>query len=160
MRGLHGRFATRVDGIVSGIDTTALIDAIVKASSAQKTLVSKRIDVYQDKSDKLTEVMSKLGDVQDALEDMQFSTGFLSYKATYADNDAVDVAAGAGSVTGTYEVEVQALAKAEVNKSQGFASKTDTGVLSTGTMDVTYNGTTTTLTLDGSTTLRDRKSVV
>jgi flagellar hook-associated protein 2 len=145
--------ATRVDGIVSGIDTTALIDAIVKASSAQKTLVSKRVDVYQDKSDKLTEVMSKLGDVQDALEDMQFSTGFLSYKATYAENSAVDVTAGAGSVTGTYEIEVQALAKAEVNKSQGFASKTDTGVLSTGTMDVTYNGTTTTLTLDGSTTL-------
>lgn len=145
--------ATRVDGIISGIDTTALIDAIVKASSAQKTLVSNRIDVYQDKSDKLTELMSKLGDVEDALEDMQFTTGFLAYDATYAENDSIDVEAGSGALTGTYEIEVQQVAKSEVSNSVGFASKTDTGVLSTGTLDVTYDGTTTSITIDGDTTL-------
>lgn len=145
--------ATRVDGIISGIDTTALIDAIVKASSAQKTLVSNRIDVYQDKSDKLTELMSKLGDVEDALEDMQFTTGFLAYDATYAENDAIDVEAGSGALTGTYEIEVQQIAKSEVSNSVGFASKTDTGVLSTGTLEVTYDGTNTSITIDGDTTL-------
>jgi len=145
---------TRVDGAVSGINTTALIDSILKANSKQKVLTEAKITSYEDKVSKITALRDLLGDLETSLQAMETSTKFLSYSASYDENNgAFTVSTDSTAVPGTFEVDVTQLAKADLHVSQGFSSKTATGVLATGDLAVTFEGVTTNITIDGTTTL-------
>ena len=56
-----------LDGAMSGIDTTALIGAIVSSAAIPKETMQERIDDYENKQTKLTELVSRLGDLEDSL---------------------------------------------------------------------------------------------
>jgi flagellar hook-associated protein 2 len=145
---------TAVDGVVSGIKTTELINSILKASAVQKTLAEARITTYEDKVSKITELRDLLGDLEESLQAMETTSKFLSYSAAYdEDNGAFTVETDGNAVPGSFDVNVNQIAKSDMFLSQGFASKTATGVLSTGTLAVTIDGSTTNITLDGSSTL-------
>jgi flagellar hook-associated protein 2 len=136
-----------IDGIATGIDTTALIGALTEAASAPKNALLGRIDDYEDKGDKISELINLIGDMETALEDIEDIGDFRSFKASYEENDAFDVSVDGEAVAGTYEIEVQSIAKAELEISQGYSSQTTDGIVGTGTIDVTYAGTTSSVTV-------------
>ena len=80
-----------IDGVMSGIDTSALIDAIMASSAAPKVTLEERIDEYEDKQSKLTELVSRLDTVQDSLEEIEDLSDFRSYAADYIENDEIEV---------------------------------------------------------------------
>jgi len=57
-----------VDGAVSGIDTTALIQAITSGQTAQRKTVTDRISLYEGRSSKISDLIGKIGTMTDALE--------------------------------------------------------------------------------------------
>ena len=70
--------AVTMDGAMSGIDTSALINAILSSAAAPKETLEERIDDYEDKQSKITELVSLLGDLEDSLEDIQDLSDFRS----------------------------------------------------------------------------------
>jgi flagellar hook-associated protein 2 len=136
-----------IDGIATGIDTTALIGAMTEAASGPKNALETRIDDYEDKKEKISELINLIGDMEDALEDIEDIGDFRSFKASYEENDAFDVSVDGEAVAGTYDITVGSIAKAELEISQGYASQTTDGVVGTGTISVDYGGTTSVVTV-------------
>ena len=148
-----------IDGVMSGIDTSALIDAIMASSAAPKVTLEERIDEYEDKQSKLTELVSRLDTVQDSLEEIEDLSDFRSYAADYIENDEIEVTVDGDAVEGSYEIEVTSVAAAEMEVSTGFESDTD-ALSETGTLSITYDSTETEVTIDSSTSLNLTGSVL
>ncbi|MFN9941142.1 MAG: flagellar cap protein FliD N-terminal domain-containing protein, partial [bacterium] len=100
----------QIDGIVSGVDTTSLIKAIVASSGIPKASLQARIDEYETKSTRISELISRLNTAQTALLNLEDATDFDVYSATSADNDAFTVELSDGAVKGSYDIEVSQLA--------------------------------------------------
>lgn len=136
-------------GIVSGIDTGALIQATIDAASGPRNALQSRIDDYDTRVEKITELVGKVDALQSALEDIESIGDFRAYSATYdEDNGDFTVEVDGDAVAGSYDITVTSLARAQLDISDVFASRTDTSVFNSGdTLDITYGGTTTTVDL-------------
>lgn len=130
-----------VDGAVSGIDTTALIQAITAGQTAQRATVTSRISLYEGRASKISDLIGKIGTMTDALEGIQDLSDFRAFSATNADNDYFSVEVDGDSVAGSYDIEVLSLASSETRASTAQASKTDALGIS-GSLALTYDGTT------------------
>lgn len=149
-----------VDGIVSGLDTSSLIDAITEASAVSlRTAESRKAQADQQLTD-LGEFKSRLTDVQSALESLGDADQFGAFTASVGDEDAMAVTVGSAASTGSYTVRVRSLAVSEVERSQGFSSETATGYLARGDLKVTVGGVTTDVEIDSSMSLLDAAEAI
>lgn len=126
-----------IDGIVSGLDTTSIIDALVEVYKAPQYQLEDKVETQEDYKSHLTEFMGLIGDLQDALEAMDTEDEFWSYTATSTSSD-ITVSASAGAISGTHSLSVTDLATSAIHTSQGYASRDDLGAVATGTYTVTY----------------------
>ena len=138
-------------GIISGIDTAALIQATLDAASGPRTAIQNRIEDYEERIEKITELGSLLGDLEDALSDIQDIGDFRAFTATYNEDDApFSVETSGDAIAGTYDVTVNARAVEQQDTSNTFADEDDDSIFGAGdTLDVTYDGTTTNIDLEG-----------
>lgn len=129
-------------GLGSGLDTTAIVKALV---DAEKTPKQNQLD-RQTKAN--TASISAIGSLKSALTTFNTALGklgstttpqFIGYSATSADEKTVKATADAFAVGGSYTVKVIDLATASKVASQRFASNTD--AISEGTLEITQNGT-------------------
>lgn len=137
-----------VDGIVSGFDTTALIEGLSTAYSIPLSYME--VDLEDEKAalEKISGLSNRLEDLSEAIEKLQGDDGLVAFSATSANESAFTSTASAGAAPGSYTIDVQRLATNETEVSEGFADK-DALTLGTGTFSVTYGGVTTDVTLDG-----------
>lgn len=142
-----------LDGINSGLDTSALIGSLVAVAGAPGAQLTEDQDDARDTLEAVGEFKTKLAALQTSLEDLADPEVFGEYALSQSDDTAFLASVGNEATAGTYEIEVTELAKAEMEVSQGFAEKSDTGVLSTGTLSVTVAGVTTDLDFDAEVTL-------
>ena len=142
-----------LDGINSGLDTSALIGSLVAVAGAPKAQLEEQQDDARDALDAVGEFKTKLAALQTSLEDLADPETFGEYTITQSDDSGFTASVGNSATPGSYDIEVTALAKAEMEVSQGFAEKSDTGVLSTGTMTVSVAGVNTDLEFDAEVTL-------
>ena len=138
-------------GIISGIDTAALIQATLDAASGPREALQDRIEDYENRVTKIAELATLMGDMEDALEDIQDIGDFRAFSATYDEDDApFSVETDGDAIAGTYDVTVNALAVAQMDTSNTFAADDDDTIFGAGdTLDVTYDGTTTNIDLEG-----------
>lgn len=144
-----------VDGIASGLDTTSLIEAIVSVARIPKESLEAEVVEKEDHIDKVGEFKTNLAAVQTALEDIDTAAEFGQNSVSLSEDGWVDVEVSAQTPTGSYELDVVALARSEMEVSQGFSDDSTAGVVSTGDMVVTYAGDDTTVTIDATMTLQD-----
>ena len=137
-----------VDGIVSGMNTGAMVDALVSVYSLPQKALEQDIVTAEKKKQAVSGVMSRLDDLDDAIENFEDEDDFKVYKAEYEETDAFKVTTENGAIPGNYAIEVKSLATTELEVSQGFDDKSSTGVLKEGSLVVTYAGTETTITVD------------
>ena len=141
-----------VDGIVSGIDTTGLINAIVGASAGTKYVLLDQLDDYEEKAEKVAGIKNRLDDLVGVINDIDEVDEFPAFTSTTSagtgDENAVAATVGDGAVPGTYAISVSALAQSESEVSDGFADFDTTAVVSSGTYNIVYGGTSTTITID------------
>ena len=139
-----------VDGIISGIDTSSMIEAMTQIYELPKQTYEERIDEYEDLNEDLAGLINLIDTMNETLEDVQEIGDFRSFTAevTGDDAEAIGVSVDGDGVAGTYEVEVNALASAEFEVTEAFDDATTEGVLSEGTIVVTYAGEETEITID------------
>ncbi|HHO51035.1 MAG TPA: hypothetical protein ENK18_09235 [Deltaproteobacteria bacterium] len=137
-----------IDGIISGFDTTSLIDAILTASAANKDQMEQQLEADQASLDKLSELSSLLEDLSDAIDGVQ-SDITDTYTATVAEGVGFTAETSKGVAPGTYQVDVLSLAASEMEASQGFADASAMGTIAQGTLTVTVAGVDNDVTIDG-----------
>lgn len=149
-----------VGGIVSGLDTEALIEGLVEAYSVPKTVMEADLAELEDEQEAIAGLEARLEDLQTALEALSTEDSLLAWSATSEDESVVGVAAGEGAVAGSWTIEVLSLASSETEVSQGYAARDEAGVMGAGTLSITVAGVTTELTLDGTETLDDLADMI
>jgi flagellar hook-associated protein 2 len=123
-----------IDGLVSGLDTTSIIEGLV---SLQKSQVD-RLNVK--KSEILTEqaafqgVEARLLSLRSSMSQLNRSTGsvFDQTTASSSDESILTVTSESKAIPGSYNVRVNSLARAHQIGSQGFSDPSTT--ISTGTI--------------------------
>jgi flagellar hook-associated protein 2 len=128
-----------VDGIVSGLDTSSIIDSLVAVYSVPKDGLEDTVSEYEDKQEALTNLMSRLDDLSSALTTLNSSTEFRAFTASSSDETAVLAEASGEAIAGAYTVDVDQLATSELEVSdQSFASYTDADTIAYGEYTITY----------------------
>jgi flagellar hook-associated protein 2 len=128
-----------IDGIVSGLDTSAIIDSMVALYSIPRDGLEDRVSGYEDKQEHLTALMGYLQDLSDATEALTSSTDFRAYTASSSDETAVVAEATGEAIPGAYSVSVSQLATSEVQASDlGFADYDAADTVAYGTYTLTY----------------------
>jgi len=144
-----------VDGIASGLDTTSLIEAIVSVAEIPKQTLEAKVSDVEDQIDKVGEFKTKLTALQTALEDIDTANEFGKNSVSLSEDGWVEVEVDASTPTGGYQLDVVALARAEMEVSQGFADDEQAGLLGSGDLQITLGTTTETVTVGAADTLQD-----
>lgn len=124
-------------GLGSGIDINSLVQQLVSSEGQpQFNAINNQISAAQTRLSALGSLNSALSSFQTAVQRLKNASAFQPNTATSSDETIARVTAGAGSVSGSHTLEVQALAKAQNSISTAeFADFTD--VVGTGTLTFT-----------------------
>lgn len=123
-----------VGGIVSGLDTEAIIAGMMEYASRPIVLLQGREADFQAKITALGSLTGGLASLQSSAAALKDATGLDSFTATSGNTTALAVTAGTDAVAGTYQVEVTSLATAQQVRSAAFAGSDD--VVGTGTLTI------------------------
>ena len=142
--------ASGVDGIISGLDTTKIIQNILKYDQAKIDQLKKE---QAEKTNMLTtwqSINALLLGVKSSATALHADATWNARSATSSDEDIVTASASANATPGTYRLTVSSLAQNHQIASQGFADVNQTSV-GTGTLEISVgNGATKTITIDAS----------
>jgi flagellar hook-associated protein 2 len=157
------------DGLVTGLNTTGLIDELAQASGRSVTLMNQKVTSLESKQSLYTTLNTRLAALDSALEAIEDSDDFREMGVTVEDDASYSVTATGEAIDGSYNISVEQLAKAqidlfELDGNSGLFSTATTGIASfdattsgifdnTGTVDITLNGDVTNISVDTDTTL-------
>jgi flagellar hook-associated protein 2 len=110
-------------GLASGLDTNAIIDAIVAAERIPVTQAKNRQTSINSALTTVNNVSSKLSNLKGAAQALSTALGFSSYKSTSSDAAVVASVSGVAS-PGTFDLTVNQLAKEQRTYSNTQASNT------------------------------------
>ncbi len=100
-------------GLASGIDSAALIDAVVQSRQIRNDIRKNQISELQSQSEALREFKTKLVALNDLIDKFRTANGGgVAKKAASSDNSVLTAAASPTAINGTYDMEVFSVAKA------------------------------------------------
>jgi flagellar hook-associated protein 2 len=142
-----------IAGIVSGLDTTALIDALVTSRSGPVLLL-------QQRQAQKTAQLSAWKSFEAILVSLQIETDRLGGSAlwntprvTVSDEEVLTASGSSRAALASYEFSVAALAEAHQIQSVAYGSRAD--AVGSGSLSITVGGRTTDLTVAAGATLQD-----
>lgn len=156
----------RMSGMVSGLDTDAIIKELMSAQSLKKTNIEGKKEKLDWTKEKWSEMNSKLYSFYtDKLSPLKFQGSYLTKKAVSSDETKVKASASS-AVAGSYSLSVSKLASAEYVtgadiKDKGYTQSTlltDTGMSSGQTITIKTGKdleNITSITIDSDTTIGD-----
>lgn len=145
--------ATTVGGLVSGIDTDTMVSQLVAAAAKPRTVIARQKAALEDKKDAFATLRSRGTALVTSLEALDTAGEFRSATGTSQNEDAVGVTVDGDAAIGTFSLSVSQLAQSAMYVSDAFTgitSKTADGAFAEGSFDITYNGTTTSVTVGAS----------
>ena len=125
-------------GLVSGMDTGSLIDAVMQAQRIPILQIQARQSGVESQISKLGEITSKVNDLKTFLEDLQERQDIIALTGTSGDEDILGVTADSDASPGAYDIEITQLAAAEKDRSAAFASRL--AEVKAGTLSIAVNG--------------------
>ncbi len=138
-------------GLVSGLDTNSLITGLLAIDQAQINAVTQKETNIQTEQTAFKQVEAQLLTLQGDVGQLNALTNgvFDAQTATSSNTNVVNAAASSNAAPGVYDLQVNSLAQAQEQASQGFASPTS--AISQGTLQFQIgDGAATTLTVDSS----------
>lgn len=146
-------------GLITGLDTNALIAGLVKAESGSIDILQRQKVRYQAQDGVVTSLLSALADLKSKAQALSLSKDFNKRAATSADSGVITVSASSTAEVGSHSIVVDRLAKNQIVKSTSFSS--ETGSTGMGTLTLTINGKTTDIIVDATNdTLSGLKSAI
>jgi flagellar hook-associated protein 2 len=160
-------------GVGSGIDLESLVQQLLSAERGAKTQrLDTREETLESEISAVGQIKSKLGEFEDALEELQQEGNLGSREPTIQnpseENDVLDVDPGNSALPGVYEIAVTQLAKGSrietANAIDGGFDSRDDEVLSTGTANLTFKidntGDEFTINIEEGTTLAELRELI
>jgi len=111
-------------GLATGIDTEALIKGLMAAERQPLNRLQAQKSTLDSARTTITSISTKLAALKTAARAMETPSGYASFKASSTDAAVVARAAG-GASPGSYDVTVQALARASKHYSAAQTTSTD-----------------------------------
>lgn len=113
-----------IDGLATGLDTTTIIDGLVRIQQLQVDQLTARKNSILEEQTAFKGIESKMIDLRAQLGSLARSQNsvFSARSAVSSDEDALTVTAATGAAAGVYNLTINSLAQAEQVASQGFAS--------------------------------------
>lgn len=102
----------RITGLNSGLDTEAIISALVSSYNYKTQKYQKAQTKISWKQDAWKELNTKIYSLYTSVGNLRFTSAYNMKSCTVSDGTKVTVSAGSGSVNGSYSVQVTSLAKA------------------------------------------------
>lgn len=127
--------AFSIDGLVSGINTTSIIDSMVKLQTNQVNRIKEQKQAVVNRQSAFKGVEARLLSLRASLSRLNrvSSSVFDARSSTVSDESIIAAAAGSGAQVGSVALKVNSLATAEIRGSTGFTTASDPitqGVLS------------------------------
>jgi flagellar hook-associated protein 2 len=134
-------------GLATGLDTSSMIDALVKIEHRPIDLLQNQQNVLSNKLSLFNQLSGLLSSLRSSAEAISTSAGFFVNKATSSDESVLTATAGSNASTGSHSITVTSLARATTQASATFASTS--ALVRQGTLNITVGSTTTNITVDG-----------
>ncbi len=158
----------RLSGLISGMDTEALVTQLVSGYKLKKENVEKEKTRLEWKQEKWKELNTKIYNLYSkTISNMQYTAAYQAKSTTVSDSTKASVVAGDSAPVGTHIMSISRLAKAgqmtgaKLTAADGSQLKADTkleelGITSKATLKIKTgkNGEEKTIEIDGNTTLR------
>ena len=153
----------RITGLNSGLDTEAIISALVSSYNYKTQKYTKAQTKLSWKQDAWKELNTKIYSLYNSVGNLRFSSAYNLKTTTVSDSTKVSITANSGSVNGSYSVQITSLAKsgyltgAQLDKGTTTASTlADLGYTGgEGKLSLTVGGATTDIKVSGSTTMQE-----
>jgi len=139
-----------IGGLASGIDTGAIVDALVAASAKTRAVMTTQQEAMSKRESAYGTLSSRLKSLSESFSALDTPTELRSVTGKSKDETALGVTVGGTAVVGRFQVKVKQLASASMSVSSGVTTRA-TGVLATGTLGITVGTTTTNVTIDSTT---------
>ena len=145
----------RITGLNSGLDTEAIISALVSSYNYKTQKYKKAQTKLSWKQDAWKELNTKIYSLYTSVGNLRFSSAYNMKSCTVSDSTKISVSAGSSAVNGSYSVQVTSLAKAGyltgARLNSGTTASTTLGELgytdTNGKLSVTVGGKTTDITV-------------
>ncbi len=131
--------AIQFGGLASGLNTSAIIQAILGIESRPIQLLEARKETEQEKISLLGTFEGLVKDLQSKAKDLLQGNGFLAYTLSVGTEGVADFTLSDGAQPGSHDLTVDSLASADRWTWDGVVDPD--AVLGAGTIDFTYNGT-------------------
>ncbi|MEM7274175.1 MAG: flagellar filament capping protein FliD [Actinomycetota bacterium] len=103
---------TNIDGLSSGLDTTAIINQLMQLERRPQVALTQRRDQEQAARTELSEIRSDVTALRNSAADLRLSTGWNRLIASSSNEAAVSVQASSAETTGSYSFQVTQIATA------------------------------------------------
>jgi flagellar hook-associated protein 2 len=143
--------STYFSGLVSGLDTTTLIDALVTARTGPIIVLQQRQAQKTSELAAWKAFEGTLVGLKVEADRLASSSLWQTLAVTSSDSDTITATAGASAALGTYEFHVESLAQAHQIRSAEFASSG--ALVGSGTLTLAVGGAQTEITVAEGTTL-------
>ncbi|MBE5939363.1 MAG: hypothetical protein E7266_03105 [Lachnospiraceae bacterium] len=139
--------AIRLSGMVSGLDTDAMIDELVAAYSTKKDNIYKEQKTLEYKQDAWKAMNTSVyGFYSGTLSSMRFSSGYSLKTTSVSDTAKAIVSASSNAVNGTQELKITSLAKtgyltgAKLDGVKGSSTLGELGITGSSTLAIATGG--------------------
>ncbi|NOY77253.1 MAG: flagellar filament capping protein FliD [Calditrichaeota bacterium] len=114
-----------VGGLASGLDTQNILDQLVAIERRPITLLQNRKDGYKKKLDVWNQVSSKLSDLISSLGKLRTESNFKAFTTNSENEDIVTLSATSSAEAAEHSIKVLQIAQQRKISSQSFESKTE-----------------------------------
>lgn len=149
----------RLSGLNSGLDTEALVSALVTSYSEKKKKYEKSQQKLSWTQDAWKSVNTSVHDLYSKVSSLRFSSAYSMKKTNVSDATKASVKAGASTPNGTQVLKVTDLAQAgymtggQLSGVKGGTKFSELGVAGSGKINIVQNGKTKEIEVDGDTTV-------
>lgn len=133
-------------GLASGLDTTAIINALVGAKEIPINMIGAKKNTANSKLSLVSTLKGLVQSVQDKAKEMQDLAGFLTHQITPSEEGVANFTVTGTPISGSHTLIVNSLATSEKVASAGMLDSTTP--LDDGTISFTYNGELKSITID------------
>ncbi|MBU8870697.1 MAG: flagellar filament capping protein FliD [Gemmatimonadales bacterium] len=145
-------------GLATGLDTGSIVAQLVELKRAPIYRLEANMLGFQNQMKALDTLKSKLVALQEAAQNLDTANEFNALTASSNDEDFLTVTAGSDAAPGNYTIEIQSLATAQKDVSQGYDSLNDS--VGSGIMSFTVDEETIDLNLEGFNSLESLKNEI
>lgn len=142
-----------LSGLSTGIDTSSIIEQLMKVESQRLTKYQSKLSKFQEKQTAITELQSKLSAFKSALYSISDTSKLKAFNTTTSDSDVVTAEATSSASEGNHSIKIKQLATSERWVHSGF--RYATSYVGEGNFIYSYNNTERVIQTSDTTTLQD-----